>query len=110
MDKRLQLRRSLELDLRSAIVDGEFELHYQPIVRLQTGGVSGFEALIRWNHSARGKISPSDFIPVAEETGLILPIGEWVLRTACAQAVTWPDPVSVAVNLSPAQFKTQNLV
>jgi diguanylate cyclase (GGDEF)-like protein len=110
MDKRLQLRRALELDLRSAIVNGEFELHYQPIVKLETNTVCGLEALVRWNHPLRGQILPGDFIPLAEETGLILPIGEWVLRSACAQAVTWPHPASVAVNLSPAQFKSQNLV
>jgi diguanylate cyclase (GGDEF)-like protein len=110
MDKRLQSRRALELDLRSAIVNGEFELHYQPIVKLQTGGVCGFEALVRWNSPLRGQILPSDFIPLSEETGLILPLGEWVLRTACAEAITWPEPVSVAVNLSPAQFKGQHLV
>jgi diguanylate cyclase (GGDEF)-like protein len=110
MDRRLQSRRTLELDLRSAIVHGEFELHYQPILNLQSNEVSGFEALIRWNNPVRGEILPSQFIPLAEETGLILPIGEWVLRTACAQAAVWSKPVSVAVNLSPAQFKSQNLV
>jgi diguanylate cyclase (GGDEF)-like protein len=110
MDKRLQARRSLELDLRKAIADGEFEVHYQPIVYLQTGKVSGFEALLRWNHPERGQISPVEFIPLAEETGLILPLGEWVLRTACAQAARWPQPVGVAVNLSAMQFKGRNLV
>jgi diguanylate cyclase (GGDEF)-like protein len=110
MDRRLQARRALELDLRAAIVNGDFELHYQPIVKLDSTAICGFEALIRWKNRSRGQILPSDFIPLAEETGLILPIGEWVLRTACSQAVTWPDPVSVAVNLSPAQFKSQNLV
>jgi diguanylate cyclase (GGDEF)-like protein len=110
MDKRLQARRALELDLRSAIVKGEFELHYQPIVRLSDGQVSGFEALARWNHPQRGQIPPLQFIPLAEETGLILPLGEWVLRTACSQAAKWPLPVSVAVNLSAAQFKGRNLV
>ena len=107
MDRRLQSRRTLELDLRSAIVHGEFELHYQPILNLQSNEVSGFEALIRWNNPERGEILPSQFIPLAEETGLILPLGEWVLRTACAQAAVWSKPVSVAVNLSPAQFKSQ---
>jgi len=110
MDKRLQARRSLELDLRKAIANGEFELHYQPILYLQTGKVSGFEALLRWNHPERGRISPADFIPLAEETGLILPLGEWVLRTACTQAAHWPQPVGVAVNLSAMQFKGRNLV
>ena len=110
MDKRLQARRALELDLRKAIANGEFELHYQPILYLQTGKVSGFEALLRWNHPERGRISPADFIPLAEETGLILPLGEWVLRTACTQAADWPQPVGVAVNLSAMQFKGRNLV
>ncbi len=110
MDKRLQARRLLELDLRKAIANGEFEIHYQPILLLQTGKVSGFEALLRWNHPERGHISPAEFIPLAEETGLILPLGEWVLRTACAQAAHWPQPVGVAVNLSAMQFKGRNLV
>jgi diguanylate cyclase (GGDEF)-like protein len=110
MDKRLQLRRALELDLRKAIANGEFEVYYQPILYLQTGKVSGFEALVRWNHPERGMIPPLDFIPLAEETGLILPLGEWVLRTACAHAAKWPQPVGVAVNLSAMQFKGRNLV
>ncbi len=110
MDKRLQLRRALELDLRKAIAGGEFEIYYQPILYLQTGKVSGFEALLRWNHPERGMISPADFIPLAEETGLILPLGEWVLRTACTHAAKWPQPVAVAVNLSAKQFKGRNLV
>jgi diguanylate cyclase (GGDEF)-like protein len=110
MDKRLQLRRALELDLRKAIAHGEFEIYYQPILYLQTGKVSGFEALVRWNHPERGMISPMDFIPLAEETGLILPLGEWVLRTACTHAAKWPQPVGVAVNLSAMQFKGRNLV
>jgi diguanylate cyclase (GGDEF)-like protein len=110
MDKRLQTRRALELDLRKAIANGEFEVYYQPILYLQTGKVSGFEALVRWNHPERGMISPADFIPLAEETGLILPLGEWVLRTACTHAAKWPQPIAVAVNLSAMQFKGRNLV
>jgi EAL domain-containing protein (putative c-di-GMP-specific phosphodiesterase class I) len=110
MDKRLQARRALELDLRKAIANGEFDVYYQPILYLQTGKVSGFEALLRWNHPERGQISPAEFIPLAEETGLILPLGEWVLRTACTQAARWPQPVGVAVNLSAMQFKGRNLV
>jgi diguanylate cyclase (GGDEF)-like protein len=110
MDKRLQLRRALELDLRKAIANGEFEVYYQPILYLQTGKVSGFEALVRWNHPERGMIPPLDFIPLAEETGLILPLGEWVLRTACAHAAKWPQAIAVAVNLSAMQFKGRNLV
>jgi diguanylate cyclase (GGDEF)-like protein len=110
MDRRLQERQALELDLRAAIGRGQFELYYQPIVRFKDNRISGFEALVRWNHPQRGQIPPLDFIPLAEETGLILPIGEWVLRTACAQAAKWPEPVSVAINLSSAQFKGGKLV
>jgi diguanylate cyclase (GGDEF)-like protein len=110
MDRRLQARRTLELDMRSAIANAEFELHYQPIIRLADGQVSGFEALVRWNHPQRGLIPPIQFIPLAEETGLIVPLGEWVLRTACAQAARWSEQVGVAVNLSPVQFKGRNLV
>jgi diguanylate cyclase (GGDEF)-like protein len=110
MDRRLQARRALEMDLRSAIVNGELELHYQPIVRLATNKISGFEALIRWRHPNHGQILPGQFISLAEETGLILQIGEWVLRTACSQAAKWPESTKIAVNLSPAQFKNRNLV
>ena len=110
MDKRLQARRALELDLRKALANGEFELHYQPIIRLKTGKVSGFEALVRWNHPERGQLPPGQFISLAEETGLILPLGEWVLRTACADAAKWPQAISVSVNLSAMQFKGRNLV
>ena len=108
MDKRLQLRRALELDLRKAIANGEFEVYYQPILYLQTGKVSGFEALVRWNHPERGMISPVDFIPLAEETGLILPLGEWVLRTACMprRGPLWPQRGRRSrSNLSAMQFK-----
>ena len=110
MDKRLQARRALELDLRKAMTNGEFEVHYQPIVDLQSGRVSSFEALLRWTHPERGSISPVQFIPLAEETGLIVPLGEWVLRTACIHAAKWPKEISVAVNLSATQFKSKNLV
>jgi len=110
MDRRVQARRALEADLRVAILKGDFELHYQPIVRLQGGEVKGFEALIRWNHRERGSIPPAQFIPLAEETGLIVPIGEWVMRTACIQAAKWSEPFSVAVNLSAKQFKGTTVV
>jgi diguanylate cyclase (GGDEF)-like protein len=110
MDKRLQARHALELDLRKAIASGEFELYYQPIIDLQSGKVTCFEALLRWNHPERGMISPLEFIPLAEETGLILPLGEWVLRTACQQASKWPKQIGVAVNLSATQFKGRNIV
>ncbi len=110
MDQRMQARRRLERDLRNALVNGEFTLHYQPLVNLERDQVCGFEALLRWAHPERGTVMPADFIPLAEETGLIVPIGAWVLRTACAEAATWPDHLKVAVNLSPAQFKDRNLV
>ncbi len=110
MDTRMKARRELELDLRNALANKEFELHYQPLVNLQTNEITAFEALLRWNHPRRGLISPAEFIPIAEETGLIIPIGEWVLRTACQETANWPDHVKVAVNLSPAQLKNRNLV
>jgi diguanylate cyclase (GGDEF)-like protein/PAS domain S-box-containing protein len=110
MDARMQARRALELDLRKAIMNGEFELYYQPIVDVKTGQITSCEALIRWHHPERGMIAPLEFIPVAEATGLIVPIGEWVLRQACAEAARWPKHVTIAVNLSPAQFKSRNLV
>ena len=110
MDTRMRERRALEMDLRTALVNGEFELYYQPIVNLEHNHFSGFEALLRWNHPERGLVSPVEFISLAEETGLINPIGEWVLREACAEAAKWADPLKIAVNLSPCQFKNKNLV
>jgi diguanylate cyclase (GGDEF)-like protein/PAS domain S-box-containing protein len=109
MDARMQARRALELDLRKAIVNGEFELYYQPLVDLATEQITSFEALIRWNHPERGIVLPAEFIPLAEETALIVPIGEWVLRRACEEAAKWPSPVRLAVNLSPVQFKARGL-
>ena len=110
MDRRLQNRRILELDLRKAFANGQFELFYQPLIILESGEVSGFEALLRWRHPERGMIPPGEFIPLAEEIGLIVPLGEWVLREACTQASSWPSPVKVAVNLSPAQFRNRGVV
>ena len=110
MDTRMKARRDLEMDLRNALAHKELELYYQPLVNLQTNEISAFEALLRWNHPTRGMISPAEFIPIAEETGLIIPIGDWVLVTACKETVSWPDHVKVAVNLSPAQLKSRNLV
>jgi diguanylate cyclase (GGDEF)-like protein/PAS domain S-box-containing protein len=110
MDARAQARRLLEMDLRAALRRNEFEVHYQPIRDMARDQVVAFEALIRWNHPERGMIAPVSFIPLAEETGLIVPLGEFVLRVACADAATWPDDVCVAVNLSPVQFKNPNLV
>jgi diguanylate cyclase (GGDEF)-like protein len=109
MDRSMQARRALELDLRKAITNGEFVLHYQPLVNLQSGATCGFEALVRWIHPMRGYVQPLDFIPIAEETGLIVAIGEWVLRTACKEAANWPSDIRLAVNLSPNQFKRQNI-
>jgi diguanylate cyclase (GGDEF)-like protein/PAS domain S-box-containing protein len=110
MDARMRQRRELEMDLRKALVNGEFELYYQPLVDLQSNDITGFEALLRWNHPERGLISPAQFIPIAEETGLIIPLGEWVLRRACEETAGWPGDVKVAVNLSPSQLKSRNLV
>ena len=110
MDARMQARRRLEIDLRKAIANSEFELFYQPLVDMQTERVTGFEALIRWHHPERGLIPPLDFISVAEDTGLIVPIGDWVLRQACLEAATWPSDVKIAVNLSPIQFKSKGLL
>jgi len=110
MDARMKVRRDLEMNLRNALVNNEFELYYQPLVNLQNNEITAFEALLRWHHPDRGMISPADFIPIAEETGLIIPIGEWVLRKACEETVNWPNDVKVAVNLSPAQLKSRNLV
>ncbi|MEA3021917.1 MAG: hypothetical protein QOK01_769 [Alphaproteobacteria bacterium] len=102
-------RRSLEADLRGALDRGEFELHYQPFVNVLSNQVTGFEALIRWNHRDKGLIPPADFIPLAEETGLINPIGDWVLRQACMDAADWPAGLQIAVNLSPVQLRNRAL-
>ena len=110
MDEQLQARRALELDLRRALQAGEFELFYQPLYNLGDERVTGCEALLRWRHPQRGMVSPADFIPLAEEIGLIVQLGEWVLRNACAEAAGWPDHVRLAVNLSPAQFRDRGLV
>ncbi|MET3908589.1 diguanylate cyclase (GGDEF)-like protein/PAS domain S-box-containing protein [Bradyrhizobium sp. S3.3.6] len=110
MDLQAQKRRDMELDLRRAFANGEFELHYQPLVSIASDRISGFESLLRWHHPDKGMISPAEFIPVAEDIGLITQLGEWVLREACAEAVKWPVEVKVAVNLSPAQFRSRNLV
>lgn len=106
----LMQRKAMENDLRLALIRSEFSLHYQPVVHAGRGAVTGYEALIRWESPTRGQVSPSDFIPFAEEHGLMVEIGEWVLRTACAEAAEWSDDLSVSVNLSPAQFRSANLV
>ena len=110
MDVKMRARHALEVDLRRALTEGEFHLVYQPEVRLDTGELTGMEALLRWTHPERGAIPPMEFIPVAEETRLIMPIGEWVLRQACTEAARWPESVRVAVNLSAVQFRNRNLV
>jgi len=104
LNERAQERRLIESDLRLALERGEFELHYQPLFDLDQNRICSFEALIRWNHPTRGLVSPIDFIPVAEDTGLIVPIGAWVIREACAQAACWPEHIRIAVNVSPVQF------
>jgi diguanylate cyclase (GGDEF)-like protein len=109
MDERVRTRRTLELELRQAITDGGFEVYYQPLLNLQDHKISGCEALLRWRHPKRGMISPSEFIPIAEETGLINELGDWVLSTACIEAASWPDHIRIAVNVSPIQFKSQTL-
>ena len=110
MDATVQTRRALERDMRTALAQGGFSLAYQPLVNLQTKKVTAFEALMRWNHPERGGVPPSEFIPVAEEMGLIVQLGEWALRQACAEAIEWPDGIRVSVNLSPLQFAKGNLV
>jgi diguanylate cyclase (GGDEF)-like protein/PAS domain S-box-containing protein len=103
-------RRRLEFDLRQALVRGEFEVHYQPVVDIATDVITGCEALLRWRHPQRGMVSPAEFIPIAEETGLISEIGDWVLKQACADAAKWPLQIRVAVNVSPVQFRSKTLV
>lgn len=109
LDAQARLRRQTELDLRTALRDGHFELNFQPLYSLAEEKMTGFEALIRWNHPERGRVSPAEFIPLAEETGLIVPIGDWVVREACRQAALWPEDISVAVNISPKQFGSPGL-
>ena len=110
MNARIQTRGKLEQDLQSAFANGEFELFYQPIVNLDDDKITSFEALLRWNHPERGLVSPAEFVPVAEDIGLIIPLGEWVLRTACSEAATWPDDIRVSVNVSSVQLTNKNLV
>ena len=109
MDAQVKARRILEMDLRQAITDGAFEVYYQPCVSLRDNTITGCEALLRWRHPERGMISPAEFIPIAEETGLIDHLGEWILTTACAEATTWPDDIKLAVNVSPVQFRSGTL-
>jgi diguanylate cyclase (GGDEF)-like protein len=110
MDEQMQTRRILEQDLRKALSAGEFELYYQPVVSLESNKISGFEALIRWNHPEKGLVAPATFIPLAEEIGFIVPLGEWVIRQACITAARWPDHLQIAVNISAAQFRGSGLM
>ncbi len=109
MDSKLRERRSFEQDLRQALLQDEMHLHYQPVFEGSHLALTGYEALLRWAHPSRGDVSPAEFIPVAEESGAILQIGQWVLETACAEAASWPSNLSIAVNLSPVQFASQDL-
>lgn len=110
MDRQHRERRALEMELRAARIESEFEVHYQPIVAVKTGRLRGFEALLRWRNPRRGTVSPAEFIPIAEETGIIDDLGRWVLLEACRQAAAWPAPLVVAVNVSPVQFRKGELV
>jgi diguanylate cyclase (GGDEF)-like protein len=110
LDAKAQGRRKIEVELRDAIQSDVLRPYYQPLIDLQSGRITGFEALVRWPHADRGMVSPAEFIPVAEETGLINPLGGLMLRRACLDAATWPDDVRVAVNLSPLQFRSGNLL
>jgi predicted signal transduction protein with EAL and GGDEF domain len=109
MEDAVQARRTLELDLRDALALNQFELYFQPLVDLRSGRITTCEALLRWKHPERGWVPPSVFIPVVEETGGIIALGEWVLHRACVEAATWPQDIKVAVNLSPVQFKERTL-
>lgn len=110
MESVLLQRKALERDLRLALIRDEFSLHYQPVVDVTNDSVTGYEALIRWCSATRGQVSPADFVPFAEEHGLMVEIGDWVLRTACAEAAQWPGNLAISINLSPAQFRAPNLV
>jgi EAL domain-containing protein (putative c-di-GMP-specific phosphodiesterase class I) len=110
MDANAQNRYTLERELRQALARNEFEIYYQPIIDLRSGRICTFEALLRWNHPVRGLVQPGDFIAAAEESGLIVPIGTWVLQQVCRQAASWPDHISAAVNLSPIQFRAVALL
>jgi EAL domain-containing protein (putative c-di-GMP-specific phosphodiesterase class I) len=108
MDRRLRAKRALQQDMRSALARDEMELHYQPQARV-SGEITGFEALVRWHHPTRGLVAPGTFIPLAEESGLIMSLGEWILREACREAASWPKPLQIAINLSPVQFQHGDL-
>ena len=109
MDENARARLQLQQDLRRAIAEGQFELHYQPLLCFSSNVMTGCEALLRWRHPERGMVPPLDFIPLAEDTGLINEIGDWVMRTACAEAASWPSDIRIAVNVSPVQLKSPTL-
>lgn len=109
MAKTVEMRRTLELDLRTALASEAFEIYFQPLVNLSSGKITTCEALLRWNHPERGPVSPADIIPVAEDMGLIIDLGRWIMRKACMECMKWPEPVSVAVNLSPLQFRQRDV-
>ena len=110
MDAEARARHALQVDLRNAVEHEEFELHYQTVYSAETRQPCGAEALVRWRHPQRGMVQPGEFIAIAEEVGMIVPLGEWILRKACSDAVQWPEHIKVAVNLSPAQFRNCNLM
>src|SRR5260370_20187027 len=110
MDSEARLRRALDVDLRNAVARDQFEIHYQNVIDIASQETCGVEALVRWRHPQYGLITPDKFIPLAEEIGLIIGLGEWILRKACCEASAWPAHVKLAVNLSPVQFRTGNLV
>jgi len=110
MDTRMQAKHALEIDLRNGLAEGQFELFYQPILSVATQALLGFEALLRWRHPVRGLVPPGNFIPLTESNGLIVPIGAWALRQACADAASWPSKARVSVNLSAVQFASPTLV
>jgi EAL domain-containing protein (putative c-di-GMP-specific phosphodiesterase class I) len=110
MDERLQERRSLQADLRQALLRGEFKLYFQPIIDLSANKMIGAEALLRWSHPKRGELAPTEFVSLAEDAGLIAPIGAWVLRQACLVAARWPGTIRIAVNISPVQFRDPGLI
>jgi EAL domain-containing protein (putative c-di-GMP-specific phosphodiesterase class I) len=109
MDAQLQARRRLETDFRAALAGEELDVHYQPLIDLATGEIAGFEALTRWTHAERGAVSPSEFIPIAEDTGLVVQLGAFVMKRACTDAMSWPDHLKVAINLSTLQFRPGTL-
>ena len=110
MDEQVRARRQLEEDLRAAMAQGQFDLHFQPVVSAADRHVNSFEALLRWSHPVRGEVPPGEFIATAEEIGLIVPLGEWVVREACKEAARWPEAVKIAVNISAVQIGSPGLV